>query len=921
MKTITHVVFAFFLLSFAKIQAQCNVIETFTICDMTTIDGDGDMTPDGIINLYDEYNNLTGSSISLSTGTWFDPNFNFALDETTGDLHLWDLDNASHSIDDYQFQLIDTNSSCQDGVLITLNVVLGPFSGYARPVLNIDDVNLEVCDMGSVPDDICVQLPDVDLFEALESLPSPHLNGQWIYNGSSPNFISLIGSSLSVTIPYTPGPPLVDQETFELTYRVTGIAPCDLSVETTVNVSVTRQVFSGYPQNRRICELDIVNGNYGTDINLTDDQFLLLEDIEGVWQTDAYGQITTPNDAVVNINNIYQQILTNRGLRFGCEEVAFTYSVDQRSGVCTDASSTVRFKIYEYLRPFSQNGVLEFCEDDATLPTSINLYDQLQFTEENGVLFDYFDNANTNWVHVSGPSDLGLISNGSAGYSSLGTVNLLNASPGIYVFDYVVSPEINCPSDSFIGTNYNINRCIPIDDNSGFCNRESARVVLTIHPKLYAGENTSNLTFCETDPVMTAPIDLFSLMTTNGVDDPIYQGPLGSWIDTATGNTISNPFTLPEINDQQTFDFLYTTLSTNGCLDRATLSFIVYEEYQAGNNASIDVCNTSASFDLFDRLTGNPNTTGTWSGPNGFTTTGHNAIFDPLTSDAGAYTYIVPDNVLCTGNQATLNVILHQSPNAGSSMSGTVCHSDSQVNLENYLDPSADTGGSFTDLSGTNLLSGNILDVSQLPMGTYRFRYEIQGHASCNLSISIISITVEDVEQPTTSNQTFCASEGATVADLQATGSANYNWYDSVNSTSVLSHGTLLENGEDYFVAAVDANGCESTRVLMTVTILPLDHADCDDCIKDGISPNGDNQNDVFDLCDLPVSFPNFELKIFNRYGALVYKGNKNTELFKGVSNVSLTIGKELPSGIYFYVFNPNDAVNKPFQGNFYLSR
>ncbi|WP_299555693.1 gliding motility-associated C-terminal domain-containing protein [Seonamhaeicola sp.] len=921
MKKITVLVFVFFVISIAKTTAQCNLTETLTICDMTIIDGNTDGTPDGIINLYDAYNNLTGGSISSATGSWFDPNYNFALDENNGDLYLWDLDNSSEAIDDYQFQLIDPGSSCPGGVVITLNLILGPFSGYARPVLDIDDVNLEICDVGSYPENICVPLPDVDLFETLESLPSPHLNGQWIYNGNSPNFVSLSGSNLTVTIPYTPGPPLVDQETFELTYRVTGIPPCNSSMETTVNVSVTRQVFSGYPQNRRICELDIINGNYNADINLSDDEFLLLEDIEGVWLTDGYGQITTPNDPVININDVYQQIITNRGMRFGCEEVGFTYAVDQRSGVCGDMSSTVRFKIYEYLRPFSQRGVLEFCEDSITLPTSINLYDQLEFTTENGVLFDYFDNTHTDWVFVSGVSDLGLISNGASGYSSLGTINLTNAVPGTYVFEYVVYPEINCPSDNFIANDFSINRCVPTDNRTGFCSRETAQVVLTIHPKNYAGEDTSGLEFCETDSAIAAPLDLFTLLGTNGIDDPIYQGAEGRWIDISTGLPISNPYTLPEINNQQTFNFQYTTLSSNGCLDRASLSFTVYEEYQSGSGGTLDVCDAAASVDLFDSLTGSPNTTGTWTGPNGYVTTSHNAIFDPLTSDQGTYTYTVPDNVLCTGSQTTLNVVVHQSPNAGNDILGVACRSDLQIDLLNYLDSSADSGGTFLDLDTTNMLAGSILNVSQLTAGTYNFQYEIQGHVSCSLVTAMITIIVQEMTPASTVDQTFCASDGASILDLQATGGVDYNWYENIEDTTPLPINHVLEDGEDYFVAAIDDNNCESPRVSMVVTILPIDHVDCDDCIKDGISVNGDNLNDAFDLCNLPISFPNFQLEIFNRYGTIVYKGNQNTELFRGVSNVSSTMGKELPTGIYFYVFDPKDGKTKPFQGNLYLSR
>ncbi len=922
------------LVSFiTKIQAQCNEVITISICDMTIIDGNSDGEPDGIINLYEQYNDQSGAMtpISLSTGTWFDPNFNFALNEASGDLFLWDLDNASESITDYQFQLIDATSSCTDGILVTINLILGPFSGFGRPVLDIDDVNLEICDVGSTPQEACFVLPDVDLFEALESIPSPHLNGQWIYNGSSPNFVSLAGSDFTVTIPYVSGPPLADQETFELTYRISGIPPCGGTFETTVNVSVTRQVFSGHPLARRICELDILDGVYNSDVDLTDDEFLLQEDLEGLWITDAFGQITTPNDSNININDVYQQIIANEGLRFGSSEFGFSYSVDQRSGVCNDALSTVLFKVYEYLRPFSQNDdTLEFCEDTLTEPTTLNLFDQLEFTTENGVLFDYVDNGGiinyTNWELISGPSRLGLISNTQANYTSQGTINLQNAAPGNYVFEYQVNHRINYPDDAFVAVTNSPNQCIPSPNNQGFCSSETARVIFTVHPKLYAGENTSGLEFCETDVLVASPLDLFSLLEKNPAEGPIYQGPLGVWSDVG-GNVVNNPVNLLEVNNQQTFNFIYSTTSSNGCLDRANLSFKIFEEFQPGISTSIDVCNDNITFNLFNELGGTPNTNGTWAGPNDYATTGHNAVLDPSNLDAGVYTYTVPDNVnddddiLCIGSSATVTITLHQSPNIGAGGLFSVCQSEAQIDLIDYLDSGVDTSGSFRDLDMTNLLTGSLLDVSQLDAGEYDFQYEIQGHPSCGLSSIIITISIIEVVPPVVTNQTFCVTDGATIDQLVVDNAQDFNWYADAISTIALSSSELLIDGEDYFVSAVDSNDCESPRVSITVTLLPLGNLECIDCLKDGISVNGDGENDAFTLCRLPVAFPDFEINIFNRYGTKVYRGNRNTELFNGVSNQPLTIGKALPSGTYFYVFDPKDGISKPFQGNFYLSR
>ncbi len=908
-----------------SIQAQCNLEVTIVICDMTQIDIDNDGTYDGIINLYDEYTNLTGNTIEA--GTWFDPGFNFALVESTGDLFLWDLNESSTTNTDYQFQL--TNATCGSDIALTVNLVLGAFSGVALPT-NLNDVNIQVCDEGSTPTDLCVSLPDMDLFEALESLPSPHSNGEWFYEGSSPNFIEIVGSELFVTIPYSDGPPLVDEETFELVYRVEGIAPCDLVQETTIKVSVVREVFSGLAQNKRICDSSILDGDYNNDIDLTDDEFLLFEDTEGTWELDSFGEIMSLGDSFININNIYQQIISSNP-RFGCVDFDFKYSVDQRSGVCNDAETIISFKIYESIRPFFQSNVFEFCQYDPSLPTTINLYDQLTFTNENGVVYDYPSDACTQWSFISGPSNLGLIENEggctpSLGYSYLGPINLADAVPGTYVFEYTVDPEINCGIDDFEVLNYSDPCTSTIDEDSGLCDSQSAQVIIVIHPENYAGEDTFGLEFCESS--FETPVDLISLLNTNGIQDPIYSGPLGVWFDSVTSDVVANPFTIPEIDGQQTFSFVYSTTTPDNCTDTASLVFTVYEEYQAGQDKTINVCSEADVFNLFDELEGNPNSNGTWTGPNGFVSSTSDVNFDPSLFEQGDYIYTVPENgngidLFCASNQAIVTVVILDVANAGSDMEATICKSDLQINLFDFLDDLADSGGAFVDIDMTNALVGNTVDVTILNEGSYDFQYNVQSNPLCSISSSIVTITLIDVEAPAAQNQTFCVTDAATILDLEVfSNEVTINVYDTATSINILPEDLLLEDGEDYYLTALDDNGCESNRIQITTTLLPFGDSTCEGCqINDGISDNDDNENEVLDLCNLPIIFPNFKIEIFNRYGTLVYKGNRNTSLFDGTSNVSLTLGNRLPSGTYFYVFNPNDGIEKPFQGSVYLSR
>jgi len=62
------------------------------------------------------------------------------------------------------------------------------------------------------------------------------------------------------------------------------------------------------------------------------------------------------------------------------------YSVNKRSGVCSNSSTTFDFEIVQELRPitFSEPTATVICGNDGI--TELNLFDLLEFTTENGLL-------------------------------------------------------------------------------------------------------------------------------------------------------------------------------------------------------------------------------------------------------------------------------------------------------------------------------------------------------------------------------------------------------------------------------------------------------------------------------------------------------------------------------------------------------
>jgi gliding motility-associated-like protein len=93
--------------------------------------------------------------------------------------------------------------------------------------------------------------------------------------------------------------------------------------------------------------------------------------------------------------------------------------------------------------------------------------------------------------------------------------------------------------------------------------------------------------------------------------------------------------------------------------------------------------------------------------------------------------------------------------------------------------------------------------------------------------------------------------------------------------------------------------------------------------IPNAFSPNGDGENDHFVIeTDDFSSTESSTLEVFNRWGTMVYRSEgdkygKNDEWWDGSANISnmVTIGDELPGGVYFYVYTVEILVeeeNKP---------
>lgn len=167
----------------------------------------------------------------------------------------------------------------------------------------------------------------------------------------------------------------------------------------------------------------------------------------------------------------------------------------------------------------------------------------------------------------------------------------------------------------------------------------------------------------------------------------------------------------------------------------------------------------------------------------------------------------------------------------------------------------------------------------------------------------------------------FCRLDSPTIASLSLNIESNQAviWYDAPENGNAYAQDALLQNGFTYYASFVDSTCENGRRLAVTVSL-----NNCPELlIPDGFSPNEDGINDYFVIRNLPELYPNYKLEIYNRYGNILYKGDRNTQNWDGKSSQGgLKIGSNVvPTGVYFYILEFNDGDRKPIQGRLYLSR
>ena len=289
-------------------------------------------------------------------------------------------------------------------------------------------------------------------------------------------------------------------------------------------------------------------------------------------------------------------------------------------------------------------------------------------------------------------------------------------------------------------------------------------------------------------------------------------------------------------------------------------------------------------------LGGTPTYTYLWN-PGGQTTSTATNL-TPNTS----YTIVVTDDNGCTITDQThinghMNVFL---PNNDDYLDSTICLGKS-VFIE--IEDKPNHSYIWTNIND-NVIIGTTASITVTPQDPItNYQLTITDEVNCPLDPFNIEATFE-VEKldinPIADPNPLVKGDLTTISSSNLYN--NFQWTWDNDTATGLSMTDYPDISTWYYVTATDNIGCQGVdSIYVVVGAVPYD----------AISPNGDGINDEWEILDIE-KYPYAEIKIFNRWGTLIYSStgeNYNNNKWDGTS-----AGNPLPVGTYYYTINQNDG-------------
>lgn len=380
----------------------------------------------------------------------------------------------------------------------------------------------------------------------------------------------------------------------------------------------------------------------------------------------------------------------------------------------------------------------------------------------------------------------------------------------------------------------------------------------------------------------------------------------GTWSVVSGAATITND-TL-QASGAGTVVVQYTAFSAFGCSDSVTqnIETIASPTNPTGSASSDTICvgeqvtitgsgsGGGVTYNVYSTLTGS-----SWLGVTPYTVS-------PIVTS----TYFIDaDNGTCmnAGGRQPVTVVVNPVPSVTVTPDATICPTD-MVTLV------ATGGGTYQWSTGS---TNDSITVSPLVDTTYSV--VVTNSFNCtstdSVSITLLSSSITNAEDDSTTVRTnqdttvdIAINDVGDPTTIVVLSEANHG-------TDTIINGVLTYRSDENYVGrdTIIYQICDGICTSLCDTAIVYLTVERDLLIPEFFSPNGDNMNDNFVILGLE-KYPDNSIKIFNRWGNMVFQEAPFNGTWDAVSDGSLIGSSTLPTGTYYYILDLGDG-SEPMAG------
>ena len=268
--------------------------------------------------------------------------------------------------------------------------------------------------------------------------------------------------------------------------------------------------------------------------------------------------------------------------------------------------------------------------------------------------------------------------------------------------------------------------------------------------------------------------------------------------------------------------------------------------------------------------------------------------------------YVVYSGISCV-NETTKMIDLKASPAVQFTPLSSVCEEVKQYLITQAKETNGLAGtGTY---SGTGINATGMFNPQLATAGIQTIRYTFLAANNCT-TFAEQAISVFPQPKVNAGPDRTMIRGGLITLDATAAGNGlQYEWTPNTNidNNKILKPGISPLINTTYTIKATSTQGCIATDEVV-VTVLK------DIYVPTAFSPNGDGINDVWHIPFLDA-FSGTDVKVFNRYGEMVYQSAGQSIAWDGQFK-----GSPLPSGSYVWVLNVG-ALKKQVHGTVMIVR